>query len=116
MTFRTMYKLMVIFSILGMFYLIFINEPLVYFLYGYDQNMIRAYTAESFTAFERTLPARRLGFYAVWAWIFLSWIFSFLAMIFEIRFKYYFNYIVFAVSMFFMLILGVASMIPRRGL
>ena len=114
MDFRKMYKLTVIFSILGIFYLYFVNEPLVYFLYGYDQSVIGAYTAESFMASEKTFLARRSAFYAVLAWTFLSWLFSLLSIFFEIRFKYNFNHIVFIFSSIFILLLGIASIIPRR--
>ncbi len=112
---KTAYITTVLLALFGLFFLAFVSQPLIYFLYGYDTNVISAYTAESFKAVHETFFARRLVFYIVLGCIFLCFVFSVITVIYRIHFSYYFNLVVLVVSFLFLLLFGIAMMIPTRA-
>lgn len=90
MKFKAVFLSTIILSLFGIFFLLFVKDPLVYLLYGYSPGMIGEYTAEAFMADQRTSFARDLVVYIVVGITFSCFIFSCVAMYWRI---FLFNYL-----------------------
>lgn len=117
MKFRRAYLITIILSFLGIFFVLFLNTKLAYFLNGYDSNVVNEYTAKSFQAVRETYPARMFGILIVYAITILCLILSCVAIYRRIYLSYYLTQIslIFSVllSLFYTWLLIIAMVVPR---
>lgn len=118
MKFKTVYFMSIIFTLLGVCFLFFFKDKMIYILYGYDINLITNYTAESFEAVEETYMARLIAFYLVFGVTLLCLILSCIAVYLRIFLSYYFTQITLIMSLLLSLmyswILVITLFMPRR--
>jgi Sec-independent protein secretion pathway component TatC len=61
--FRGVLLTTIILTLFGVFFLFFLNAPLVYYFYGYNTALVGQYEGEAITAFKETNRGREIGFY-----------------------------------------------------
>ena len=97
--------------------MLFLNNKLAYFLFGYDSNIVNEYTAVSFQAVKETYPARMFGFLMVYAVTVLCLILSCVAIYRRTYLRFYLTQISlifsFLLSLFYTWLLVIAMIVPR---
>jgi hypothetical protein len=118
MKFKTAYLITIILSLLGVIFLFFFKDKMIYLLYGYDLSVMTDYTAESFEAVKETYIARLLGFYLVFGITFSCLILSCIAIYLRIFLRYYLTQISLIgsllLSLLYFWILIITLFMPRR--
>jgi len=105
-------------TVVGVFYVFFIKDPMIYRFYGYDPSIVREYTPESFLAVERTARARIICLLLVFGITMGCFLLSCLAVVRQIHFNYFLVRIGLVISLLLSLLYAIlfilGASIPSR--
>lgn len=110
-----MYIFIILIWIFSVLFRIF-GDPLIYSFYGYNSQIIGSSSFEYEKAFKETFSARNFVYVFMFLATLVCFFYSLATAIFKIHLKFYLNYIVLLLSFLFLLLLGVAALIPRPNI
>lgn len=120
MTSKWPYIWIIVVAITGLVFLVFFRNTFVYWLYGYDANLVKEYSAESFRMFRETAGAIHSTFWAVFGLTFLGLFYCLVALLHRVRLPYFLVQVAFCVTLilclFYGLIFILTSAMPTRVL
>lgn len=118
MSLKTVYLVTIALSFLGVFFLFFLKDPLIYIFYGYEPTIAKEYSAAGFQAIERTFMARFSLFMLVFIITFLCFVLSCISIHRRIEIGFYIPQISlilsFVLSLFYFFLLVLCLITPSR--
>lgn len=115
MKFKKVYLLVIILTLLGFLFNLFLRDKMVYLFYGYDLSIFETDAFESFQAVNETYLVRSILFSLTFIITFLCFVISCVAAYWRIYTRYFFTYLVIAFNLLILFIYFISFTIPRRS-
>jgi peptidoglycan/LPS O-acetylase OafA/YrhL len=114
MYFKTIYVIAIGISLLA-FAFMFVRDPVIYYLYGYDPALIGSSAGEAFVAFKRTQLARDVFYFIALGAAIFTLVASCIAIYRRVYLDFYFSYFVCFANVLLLLAYFIGLVIPKRS-